>query len=92
MDVSDKRDVYLLPDFGERLGSFHIGDGTAYYLPASLLDFTNLLHGRRDIARVRLSHGLYSYGGVAANLHITNIDGLCYSSLLHLLPSTSSLR
>ena len=92
VDVSDKRDIYLLPDFGERLGSFHIRDGAAYYLATGFFDFTNLPHGRGDIARVGLRHGLHAYRRVASYFDISYIDGLCYASLLHLLPSTSTLR
>jgi hypothetical protein len=67
VDVSDHRDRRLLDDRLQRLDVLVPRDGYPNDVGARFGNFLDLLHGRRQVGRLGLGHGLDRYRGTATD-------------------------
>ena len=75
VDVGDQRDGRLLDDLGDGRGRGLVGDGDADDLGAGIAQAGDLLDRRLRVGGIGVRHRLDDDGGVAADLHVADVDG-----------------
>ncbi|ENN84185.1 hypothetical protein RHSP_77665 [Rhizobium freirei PRF 81] len=80
VEVADQRHVHAeteqpLANLRHGGGAFIAIDGDAHEFRTGFVKGRHLRHGRIDIGRIGIGHGLHDHGGTAADDHAADIDG-----------------
>jgi len=82
MNIGDHRNFYSCRlDLLYSIGRIHIRNGYTYYIAAGRLKTSYLFYSCRAVSGIGVSHRLYGYRTVSADIHATHGYCAAYSSV-----------